>query len=266
MEFVKIILTLAIGGLGGIILGKKKVPGGFLVGSLLFVTIWTLVSGMGYIPKSLKLLTQIVSGMFIGSKISRKDLPVLVKMIVPALIASGSMILLCLALGYLLGFMPGMSSLTAMLCCSPGGVVDITMLSMDVGADTSVVSVIQAFRLALVVGVFPSLMRKIIASQKGQQALSRYRLTCDEERTEVEKNTVTRKQLSKPVRIALTFLSASVIGYLGSKTGIPAGALLFSMIGSAAFNIITGQFCMPKQVKQATQVLAGALTGVTMTL
>ena len=70
----------------------------------------------------------------------------------------------------------------------------------------------------------------------------------------------------KPVRIAATFAVSAAAGYLGKLSGMPAGALLFSMIGSAGFNITSGQHTMPKPVKQAAQILAGALIGVTMTL
>ena len=139
MEAGKIALTLAVGACGGMLLGKRHVPGGYLVGSMIFVAALSIATGLASIPSSLKLLTQIISGIFIGSKISRKDLPVLARLLLPALLAAGTMIALCLALGTILGKTTAMSTVTALMCCSPGGVVDITMMCMDVGADISVV-------------------------------------------------------------------------------------------------------------------------------
>ena len=268
MEIAKIALTLAVGACGGLLLGKRRVPGGYLVGSMILVATLSITTGLASMPSSLKLLTQIISGIFIGSKISRKDLPVLARLLGPALLASGTMIALCLLLGTILGKTTAMSPVTALMCCSPGGVVDITMICMDVGADVSVVSVLQAMRLFLVVGVFPTLMRKIFASRLGRKMFGRYPMTVEqlpaEQRTSAEERTVTL--WPKPLRIAVTFLVAAAAGYLGKLSGMPAGALLFSMVGSAAFNIVTGQHTMPKPVKQGAQILAGALIGVTMTL
>ena len=62
MEAVKIALTLAVGACGGMLLGKRHVPGGYLVGSMIFVAALSIATGLASIPSSLKLLTQIISG------------------------------------------------------------------------------------------------------------------------------------------------------------------------------------------------------------
>ena len=268
MEAGKIALTLAVGACGGMLLGKRHVPGGYLVGSMIFVAALSIATGLASIPSSLKLLTQIISGIFIGSKISRKDLPVLARLLLPALLAAGTMIALCLALGTILGKTTAMSTVTALMCCSPGGVVDITMMCMDVGADISVVSVLQAMRLFLVVGVFPTLMRRLFASGLGRKMFRKYPMTVEQLPPEQRTSPTVRSVAlwPKPVRIAATFAVSAAAGYLGKLSGMPAGALLFSMIGSAGFNIASGQHTMPKPVKQGAQILAGALIGVTMTL
>ena len=60
MEAGKIALTLAVGACGGMLLGKRHVPGGYLVGSMIFVAALSIATGLASIPSSLKLLTQII--------------------------------------------------------------------------------------------------------------------------------------------------------------------------------------------------------------
>ena len=60
MEAGKIALTLAVGACGGMLLGKRHVPGGYLVGSMIFVAALSIATGLASVPSSLKLLTQII--------------------------------------------------------------------------------------------------------------------------------------------------------------------------------------------------------------
>ena len=63
------------------------------------------------------------------------------------------------------------------------------------------------------------------------------------------------------IRFAVTLLIAVACGLLGKKLRLPAGLLVGSMVGVAAFHTLTGQGLFFPTVRTALQVFSGALVG-----
>ena len=95
-----LILTLMIGMLGGYLANKKKVPAAFMIGALFAVAIFNIFTDRAFLPTSFKLITQVATGTFIGSKFRSEDVKMIKKVIVPAIV----MVVLMIAFSFVLSF------------------------------------------------------------------------------------------------------------------------------------------------------------------
>ncbi len=158
----RIIVTLVIGIAFGCIAIKLKIPAGGMLGALFAVAVFNVFTGEAYLPSQAKVFTQTISGLFIGCKISRSELKSLKTLIKPAILNMSLIILACLGMGVCLYFVSDYNMATCAFATAPGSMTDMAIISVDMGADTSVVSVLQLVRLITILGLFPTLFGAII--------------------------------------------------------------------------------------------------------
>jgi membrane AbrB-like protein len=257
-----IIMTLFVAIMGALIASKLKIPAGNMIGAMFFVALLNIITGLAAMPAEAKTFTQIIAGLFIGSSITRKDVLALRSMIKPAILTVFLMLCFSLTMGFVIYKITPYDLVTAMLASAPGGIVDMALIGYDMGADTSVVSILQLVRLLSVMGLFPTLINylvKLIKPAKNPEAGS--------DTYACIKNSawVPPDSLGKLKAILRTALVSLVCGLMGSFFRIPAGAIVFSMIGVAAQNIFWGNVYMPSPVRSFAQVCAGTLIGVNVT-
>lgn len=243
------LLTLFIGVILGYVFLKLKVPGGMMVGSIVAVAIFNITTGMAYMPYSGRLAAQIIAGAFIGVGIEKGDLIRLKSIFKPALTLLIGMLILNVISGFLIYFTSPLDLVTSLMCAVPGGISDIPIISVDMGADSSKVAIMQFVRLVFGIGVFPSMISKVSNSKFYKK----------EEEHEIFKRTV-NKANSIPY-LLLTISVASIFGIIGKISGIPSATLVFSMFSVIILKLTTGKACMPKWMRRFAQLLAGAYIG-----
>lgn len=243
------LLTLLIGVILGYVFLKLKVPGGMMVGSIVAVAVFNITTGMAYMPYSGRLAAQIIAGAFIGVGIEKGDLIRLKSIFKPALTLLIGMLILNVISGFLIYFTSPLDLVTSLMCAVPGGISDIPIISVDMGADSSKVAIMQFVRLVFGIGVFPSMISKVSNSKFYKK----------EEEREIFKRTV-NKANSIPY-LLLTISVASIFGIIGKISGIPSATLVFSMFSVIILKLTTGKACMPKWMRRFAQLLAGAYIG-----
>lgn len=254
----QLLITFLIALTGAFFAIKKKIPAGAMVGSMIAVALFNVSFESAYFPRNLKTMTQIISGLFIGCKITKYEISSLKKSIKPALINTGMILCLCLLMGVLLYLFTDYSLATCTFATAPGSMVDMSIISMDMGADTSVVSVLQLVRLITILCLFPTVFGKII---KIVEKIYPRKET-------FQKNGYTSAHIyaeHSKKNITLTLIIATVFGLVGLYLGIPAGPLIFAMLGVTLQNVFTTTAYMPYRLKQFAQVCAGALIGESVT-
>lgn len=258
-----LIPTLVIGTLGGLLLQKLKVPAGAMVGAMVATAIFSITTGQAVMADGGRVVTQVIAGACIGASIQYQDVLALRRIIAPAFVMIALMIGLDLIMGYILYRATSLDLPTALMAAAPGGLMDISLMAADVGADPSRVAILQLLRLTSVLSFFPVMLKKI-----GDRLDQRHRDSHQPiEVTPREREILTNQwYLSRRTRenVLLTLAVASAAGLLGNALGIPAGALTLAMIGTAAFNILTGRGYLPDGLRRVTQILAGILIGVRM--
>jgi uncharacterized protein len=267
---VELIITLIIGILGGIIALRLKVPAGAMVGSMVAVTVFSVITGHAFIPQNIKILTQISAGAFIGAGIKRKDVLDMKLIIKPAILMVASMIILDLFMGYIMFKATGIDLITALFATAPAGIVDMSLISDDFGADTSKVVVLHIIRLVSVLIIFPPMMNFIANGfkNKNKNVLDEIASSVNEtnlarKSEKVLKNKITLKE--KSINLLSTTVVALVAGLIGYIIKVPAGTMTFSMAAVGAFNVISDKGFMPLNLRRLTQMFAGALIGSRVT-
>jgi len=252
-QLLCLLLTLAVSSVAGLLFRKWKVPGGLLVGAIVGSAIVNLGFGLGYSPRLLKTIAQITAGAFIGSLISRDDIPKLKKIYKVGTVIILSYVAVNLGIGFLLRAITPYDLLTCLMCTIPGGLADVPLIAAEMGADLAPVVVVHFVRAAIGIGVFPSIIISLTKDDEPQAA----------EEEEAAK-AAPDKNLTR--RVVVTLALAALFGMIGKQVGIPVGALVFSLIGIAAVKLAGYPAVVPVRIKRIAQVLSGAYIGCAISI
>jgi len=256
MRNAAILLVAAIGGFLGY---KKKIPAGFLIGSLVFAAIFNSFVYQCTLPPEIKILSQAGCGAYIGLKVKRSHYKEFKEVAGPALILMGSIIVFSICIAVIVSRFGRADITTALFATAPAGTTDMTLISMDFHANTAQVAFLQVFRLVGTILLIPIVVRFVVE----KRGLKTYNSSPRAERSKEAKEVLTTKQ--KVTRLAATLLIAIAAGLLGYILGIPAGTITFSMIAIVLFNLKTSKGFMPMTAKGTVQCLSGALIGSRVT-
>jgi uncharacterized protein len=265
---IDLVLTIIVGFIGGLTALRFKVPAGAMVGSMLATGLFSVTTGHAFMPQDVKVITQIAAGAFIGAGISRKDVLDLRYIVKPAILMVSSMIILNFLMGYIMYRTTGIDLVTCLFASAPAGIVDMSLISSDMGADTSKVAILQMVRLLIVFIVLPPMMKFIhskVYSDKLQDIAKEEVVSTKSVGTQEKKIKDKKTTKEKATNLTLTLGVALALGLVGYKLGVPAGTMTFAMVAVGALNIYSGKGYMPINLRKATQVFAGMLIGERIT-
>ena len=248
---MQFLLTVIIGAAIGYVFLKGKIPGGMMVGALVGAVVLNISTDMAYMPYAARLAAQITAGAFIGATIKRSDVKRMPKLIKPAMILIGGMLILNMIMGFVIHYTSGLDWMTSFFCAVPGGMSDVPIIAAEMGANGAAVALMQFSRLVCGVGVFPSIIML---------------MTKNEVQPEYEAQKKQAKKQGKTWEVCLTACVAAACGIAGKLSGIPVGALMFSMIGTAIFKLSTDHAVIPLWLKRVAQVLSGTYIGCSIGL
>ncbi|MBQ3864727.1 MAG: AbrB family transcriptional regulator, partial [Clostridia bacterium] len=173
-SFVYFLCTLAVALAGGLLAKKLKLPAGPMVGSMVFVVIFNLLTDSAVFYSQIKVGLQIFSGAMIGSTMSMAEIKSMKTLGKPTAILLIGMVFLNLTFGMAIYALSGLDAPTSLFAAAPGGVSDMALIASDLGADTGYVAILQVFRLLIVLLIFPPLFKKFSKDPKNlpQEPLS----------------------------------------------------------------------------------------------
>jgi hypothetical protein len=244
---MNLLLTFIAAIAGGLILFRLKIPGGMMVGAILLVTILSLSTGRAYMPGEAKVIAQCLAGAFIACSVSREDLKRLPHLWKPLLVLLTSLLFVNLLIGGLICRCSPLDLLSSMLCAVPGG--DVPIIAADMGADAGKVAILQFIRMSTGIGLFPSM---ILLFTKNQSA-------ADKEHMQAAR--ISKAEAHDTACFIVTLIAAFICGIIGKKSGIPAGTLMFSMLGVIVLKLLWGKSYLPLWAKRLAQLLSGAYIG-----
>jgi uncharacterized protein len=236
------------------------------------VAIFNILTGDAFLPQNVRVATQIVAGAFIGLGIKRRDLLGLKVIIKPAIVLALGMISLNLLIGFAMHKITGIDLITSLFACAPGGLVDMSLISQDMGADTSKVAILQLIRVMSVLMLMPAILKFMCSrfeATKKMDEVSKGETVNNmlSEASKVQPETTQKYSTKeKSINLTLTMICAFLFGGIGYLTKVPAGTMIFSMVSVGILGIYTSRSYMPMNIKRFTQICAGAIIGERMTL
>lgn len=254
------LLTLAVAGVGFLIAKRLHLPAPAMLGSMLAVGLSNIFFGYATLPWYAKVVAQAVSGAFIGMQISKKDVLNFRYLVKPFLVLVVLFTINTFVTGAEVHFLAGFDYLTALLGAVPGGVSDISLLSIELGGDTQVVALMQTLRLVGVLLIFPYWIRLFACREKDAEMDIRL-ITGNPEMgvTWLDRLVGVRSR-----KMIFTAGLCVVFGLLGDASPIPAGAMVLPMAVVVVLNVTTSVCYVPISFKTVAQLLAGAVVGCNM--
>lgn len=244
-------LTIVVAVVGGVGCVKMKLPAGALIGSMLSVALLNLVTGSHAVfPSYVRFFTQVATGAYIGARIRKSDISSLKEIMIPVIILSACMLCFGAANGLLLARYTPLGLATALFAAAPAGVADMTLASTYFNAEPAKVALLQVVRLVSVLTLTPGLVKLL-----SKKYLPRHGAFPGE-------FVVYRGNALDTLK---TLALGLVCGYVGYASHFPAGAISFSMIACAAYNIVRGHAYMSLRLRQFIQCFAGAYIGCMIT-
>ena len=256
-----LIVTFAVAMSGSVTAAKLKVPAGTMVGSMIAVAVFNIAFGSAYFPAGARFMTQMISGLFIGCKITRREIAGLRTVLRPALINTFVLLTACMLMGIVMYIFTDYSLATCVFACAPGSMVDMSVIALDMAADTSVVSVLQLVRLLSILGLFPTLFRLLITKMGESDSTG----NAISEASAMKIDSVPADKGGDVRKITMTFICAFAGAVIGGISAIPAGTLIFSLAAVSIQNVAFDNAYMPIKLKQFAQICAGALIGESVT-
>ncbi len=255
--FIWIMVTFAVALIGGGLGAKTHLPAGAMLGAIIATALWNILSGQAVLPAATRPILQILGGVLLGHSISKDKLMVINRIGGAVIVLISGLLLLNIAMGGAIHAICGMDLKTAILATAPGGVSDMAIIAQDFGADSTKVSILQLFRMFGIYSIYPPMLKKIAGSTNRERKAGRDSIT-----QIANQRIITWKEIR--VNTLLTIICGLAGGLCLRQMGIPAGALIGSVVACGGFNILTARGRISNKIKFPVQACVGAMIGIQM--
>ena len=154
---------------------KIKMPSSFLMGSLLVTAIFTMMElPKPSLPNIMFIVAQIFIGCYLSANLEIKKMVALKKLCFFAIVSSMLLILFAFLLALVLERILSIPLSTAFLSIAPGGVTEISIIATSVGADLSIVTSYQLFRLFFILFFVPPFLKWWIQKRMNNNNLHQF--------------------------------------------------------------------------------------------
>lgn len=202
-------------------------------------------------PNFLSPLMQVFLGFFVGSRVNRETLCRLKEMLLPAIFIVTWTLSIMFLLGVFLQKVTHMDLYTAILSSSIGGIAEMAILAMATDADVAVVTIMQTARLFITLFSYP-LIIKFILDKPIVKSKKTYRKRIRSFKIKEKyvdmlsalNESILRYCANKQSLLKLSYKVLPVLiaafsgGLIFNYLGIPAGAMVGSMFGTAFFSLL----------------------------
>jgi hypothetical protein len=264
--FIEIAKLFAFGIPGWFLLERLRMPAAPIVGAMFSAGALTML-GAGHVaaPPFFNVLLQILLGLFIGLRVSPETRQVLRVMGKPAMLVSIWWLIAALLTGTLLYRFSSLDLATALLSSVPGGVAEMSLLSLSLGGNPAMVALLQSLRLASVLFCVPLLTPYVQRRFGGGEKAC----PCSPEKKSVEgkaERTSTRNDVTKPSCAPggrlLSASAAAAGGALLFFLQVPAGAFLGAFLSTGILGFFGIRLAgLPPALRTVAQIGLGAIIG-----
>lgn len=262
--FWQIPLTLAVAACGGLLGRKLNIPAGTFLGALFLTILFNVFLNQAWLPGDVRPWLQMLSGILLGSGISRRDVRELKHLIVPALVMTIDMILINVVFGYLMFRLSNLDLATALLATAPGGMTDMALIAAELGGEMVPVTLLHLARLLVIFALLPFIFARLNRDQAAKSQFAACKAPISTRGSAGAGGPQSESKRQYAVNSLLTAAAAAAGGILLWQLGVNAGAMIGSMLAVAALNLTTGRARSSARLRVAVQIMAGAFVGQNM--
>ncbi|NLI14061.1 AbrB family transcriptional regulator [Pelotomaculum propionicicum] len=224
---LQIVETILVSLTGGLLFRLLHLPLPWMLGSLTAVMLWRLAAGRNLLwPVKIRNCGLVILGYLMGSSFTIGTSLQIIKQLPAMLLATSSIILFSLVIGYITSRRTGISLATGIIGSVPGGLTQMVVLSEEIpGTDLTVVTFMQTLRLLSSVFIVPFLVIHGL-SGNAQQAIAATMPSVN--------NTVIQPHWNQ-LLFAFVAITAA---WVAVKTRMPTPFLLGPLLGSAILVLI----------------------------
>lgn len=256
-----IVLTFGIALISAQIAKYLKLPAPYMTGSMIGVGLFAILTNHALMPASLKTLAQIISGAYIGQQMTKNDLKTFPKMALPILFLLSLFTVNTFFTGWLFVNFFHFDWITSLLSCLPGGIMDVSLISMDMGAKAHTVATLQFIRLAGMLIILPYWVEFFVKTIQKQTKTKKAEPT--EHFSSI--NQLPFGIQSNLLNQIIILTVACVGGMIGLWLKLPVGALSFSLLFSIGLKLTVNTAPLSKNIRFFAQLIAGSIIGSTFT-
>ena len=169
-----LLVTLLVGTAGGLAGYKLRLPAGALLGSMLAVGIFNCLGLQAYMPLEARIGAQILVGCLLGLNLNLETFRQFKTLIKPALIIIISLLTCGVVTGFVLYKFCKLDMYTAFLCCTAGGMTELSLLAVTLGGDGPKVALLHMIRMISVIATMPviiKLLEKLLLKANKKETL-----------------------------------------------------------------------------------------------
>lgn len=241
-------LTATIAGWCGL---RLRIPVGGMLGAMLAAAGVSLMTGGFDLGTTYVLLLQLFVGFSSGCGITRKQLRACGQALPILLVLVPLYCLFDVSFGILMNRHSSIDLITAMFSLVPGGATDMGTIAAEMGADNSVVGILQVVRVLSCSLLYPQAFHLVVRSQGS---------------TGVRAQPPAAQTQSTQWGRCLIAAACAAAGGLGLKAlRIPGGAILGAMLASAIVSCLFDGITVPRQSKSCLQLASGLYLGSLIT-
>ena len=261
---MKLTVTIAVGVVGGVAAKKMKfIPAAYMLGALILVTVLNLSTGYTYFPQTLRVVTQILAGTYLGLGINTESLYSIRTLLKPVSLIMLFFFSSTIIFGFLIHKLFGVDIVTSLYCFAPGGVSDIAIIADSIGGDVAMITFMQLTRLITVFLFYPLLYQYF--AKKGIIETHREEKNAEGKKKDPRAASIDMTPAEKRKGLFVALLVCSIGGVIGNYSGMPAGAMVFAMFTAVAANVIYKKTYMPIQMRFFAQIMSGVYLALRIT-
>lgn len=163
----EILIYICVAIAGAFLARFLRLPTAFLLGPILFTGAFILGTGIPapVVPSYMISIAQICVGTYIGSSINLAKIKRYHGLMPCLFVGVAGVLLVSLFTGYMVVALTSVSFVTAFLSTAPGGLAEMGITALIVGADISTMTAYQLVRLLFIMLLFPIIVKLIIKFQ-----------------------------------------------------------------------------------------------------
>ena len=248
-KLLKLLLTVALGALGGWLATVMQLPLPWMIGSMVATTIAALAGLRLAMPRQLRGVMVAVLGVMLGSGFSPEILARFTEWLTSLVLVVGYIAAAGMAGMFYLRRVTAFDRATAYFCAMPGGLTEMMLAGEELGGDTRMISLIHASRILIVVLVLPFAFQLFLGYDPANRPAG-------------------GQAIASLAPVDLIILgSCALLGYVFANIlKLPTAVVTGPMLLSAAIHLAGWTDAKPPtELITAAQVVMGAFIGVRFT-